>query len=438
MNYNNHPKLNYVYVGIDCHKEVHTACVISPFNETLETLTFKNDYKDFEKLIDMVSKYTKDGIQAIYGLEDVKHLGHTLAGYLIERGFIVKHILSSYTAIERAKHPIIDKTDEIDARCIAKVTLDEFLNLPNVKEEELYWTLKQFIKMKTNINRSNAKLKNKLHAQLLHHYPNYSNFFSSIDGKSALDFWENYPSPNMIKDFTPEQLVEDFKSKGGKGGFSIKKATLILNYIKDYNYSKEMEYQENRNQLIITIIRNIKNNNLQKEQLDNDIINLYDKLNVHLHTLIGLTKTTSAEIISEIGDIKRFSNSSKLAKYCGIAPINRSSGGSDKVKRNEFGNRTLNSYIYYLACRSISTGKDMTTPQNAIFLDYYYKKISDGKTKKQALTCVMRRIVNIIYKILNENIPYQHPKNLNTKCLDNVSEKMLKIKDEKKKIIKNC
>ena len=437
MNYNNHPKLNYVYVGIDCHKEVHTACVISPFNETLETLTLKNDYKDFEKLIDMVSKYTKDGIQAIYGLEDVKHLGHTLASYLIERGFIVKHILSSYTAIERAKHPIIDKTDEIDARCIAKVTLDEFLNLPNVKEE-LYWTLKQFIKMKTNINRSNAKLKNKLHAQLLHHYPNYSNFFSSIDGKSALDFWENYPSPNMIKDFTPEQLVEDFKSKGGKGGFSIKKATLILNYIKDYNYSKEMEYQENRNQLIITIIRNIKNNNLQKEQLDNDIINLYDKLNVHLHTLIGLTKTTSAEIISEIGDIKRFSNSSKLAKYCGIAPINRSSGGSDKVKRNEFGNRTLNSYIYYLACRSISTGKDMTTPHNAIFLDYYYKKISDGKTKKQALTCVMRRIVNIIYKILNENIPYQHPKNLNTKCLDNVSEKMLKIKEEKKKIIKNC
>lgn len=437
MNYNNHPKLNYVYVGIDCHKEVHTACVISPFNETLETLTFKNDYKDFKNLIDMVSKYTKDGIQAIYGLEDVKHLGHTLASYLIERGFIVKHILSSYTAIERAKHPIIDKTDEIDARCIAKVTLDEFLNLPNVKEE-LYWTLKQFIKMKTNINRSNAKLKNKLHAQLLHHYPNYSNFFSSIDGKSALDFWENYPSPNMIKDFTPEQLVEDFKSKGGKGGFSIKKATLILNYIKDYNYSKETEYQENRNQLITTIIRNIKNNNLQKEQLDNDIINLYDKLNVHLHTLIGLTKTTSAEIISEIGDIKRFSNSSKLAKYCGIAPINRSSGGSDKVKRNEFGNRTLNSYIYYLACRSISTGKDMTTPQNAIFLDYYYKKISDGKTKKQALTCVMRRIVNIIYKILNENIPYQHPKNLNTKCLDNVSEKMLKIKDEKKKIIKNC
>lgn len=152
----------------------------------------------------MVSKYAKDGIQTIYGLEDVKHLGHTLTSYLIKKGFIVKHILSSYTAIERAKHPIIDKTDEIEARCIAKVTLDEFTNLPNIKDEEIYWILNQFIKMKTNISRSNTKLKNKLHAQLLHHYPNYNKFFSKIDLISALDFWEPYPSPDMIKDFNPK------------------------------------------------------------------------------------------------------------------------------------------------------------------------------------------------------------------------------------------
>ena len=87
-----------------------------------------------------------------------------------------------------------------------------------------------------------------------------------------------------------------------------------------------------------------------------------------------------------------------------------------------------------LACRSICTGRDGTNPYNAIFLDYYYKKISDGKTKRQALTCVMRRIINIIYKMLNENIPYTHPQDLNTKCLDNVSEKMEEIKKEKEKV----
>ena len=67
--------------------------------------------------------------------------------------------------------------------------------------------------MKTNISRSNSKLK-KIHSQLLHHYPNYSKFFSKIDLISALNFLESYPSSNMIKDFTPKQLVEDFNTKG--------------------------------------------------------------------------------------------------------------------------------------------------------------------------------------------------------------------------------
>ena len=85
----------------------------------------------------MVSKYTKDGIQAIYGLEDVKHLGHTLASYLLQKGFIVKHILSSYTAIERAKHPIIDKyrdsianiDDALGVLILAKVPIAEKLHV---------------------------------------------------------------------------------------------------------------------------------------------------------------------------------------------------------------------------------------------------------------------------------------------------------------------
>ena len=35
--------------------------------------------------------------------------------------------------------------------------------------------------------------------------------------------------------------------------------------------------------------------------------------------------------------------------------------------------------------------------------------------------------------MLNENIPYTHPQDLNTKCLDNVPGKMKEIKKEKAK-----
>lgn len=419
MNFYNHRKLGFIYVGIDCHKATHTAVIISPFNDKLDTLTFKNTKEDFNKLLDMVSKYTSKDVTAIFGLEDTKHLGHSLCSYLLSHNQTVKHINSNYTYNERKKRPIIDKTDELDAECIAKVTLDELDNLPDAKDDEIYWTLKQLIKMKRTISNNNTKLKNKLHAQLLHHYPNYKEFFSKIDHISALDFWETYPSPDMIKDLTAEELKESVITKGK---FPLAKANKILELIKDYDY-KEVVYQDNRNMLIKTIVKNIKANNKQLEDFEKEIIDLYDKLDIKLHTFIGLTKITSAEIVSEIGNIKRFSNSSKLAKYCGVAPVNFSSGNHDKTVRNEYGNRHLNGYIYYLACRSICTGKGSNTPHNPIFLDYYYKKIEDGKTKRQALTCVMRRIINIIFNILSKGVPYEHPDELNKKCLDNIKQK---------------
>lgn len=429
MNYNNHRKLRFIYVGIDCHKLTHTACVINCFNEKLDTYTFKNNVNDFKKLLKIVNKHTIDGVSPVFGLEDTKHLGHTLATFLLNNGYIVKHINSTLTYTERKKFPIISKTDEIDAQCIAKVTLDELDNLPDAKDEEIYWTLKQLISMKKMTSRNCVKHKNKLHAQLLHHYPNYKEFFSRVDTISALDFWEQYPSPNMIKDFTPEELKNDFKTKGH---FPKDKAFHILSLIKDYDY-KDTVYQEDRNNLIKTMIHNIKSYNSQVIEMEEQIIKLYDKLGLKLHTFIGLTKITSAEIVCEIGDIKRFKNSSKLAKYAGVAPVNFSSGNHDKTIRNEYGNRELNGYIYYLACRSICTGKGGLIPHNAIFLNYYYKKIEDGKTKRQALTCVMRRIINIIYNILSKNEEYKHPEELNEICVSNYQEKLEQQKEEKTK-----
>ena len=46
MNYNNHRKLKFIYVGIDCHKLTHTACIINCFYEKLDTYTFKNNVND--------------------------------------------------------------------------------------------------------------------------------------------------------------------------------------------------------------------------------------------------------------------------------------------------------------------------------------------------------------------------------------------------------
>ena len=81
----------------------------------------------------------------------------------------------------------------------------------------------------------------------------------------------------------------------------------------------------------------------------------------------------------------------------------------------------------------MSTGKNKDTPTNAIFLDYYKRKISEGKNNKQALTCVMRRLINIIYRMLKDNSEFYVPTELEKKCKSKWLEKLEQLKQENEK-----
>ena len=41
--------------------------------------------------------------------------------------------------------------------------------------------------------------------------------------------------------------------------------------------------------------------------------------------------------------------------------------------------------------------------------EYYQRKVTEKKTKKQALVCVMRRLVNIIYGMMRRKTAYIMP-----------------------------
>ena len=49
------------------------------------------------------------------------------------------------------------------------------------------------------------------------------------------------------------------------------------------------------------------------------------------------------------------------------------------------------------------TGK----PNQPIFYSYYQRKISEAKTKSQALVCIMRRLVNIVYGMMKNKMEYR-------------------------------
>ncbi|KEQ24915.1 hypothetical protein ET33_06010 [Paenibacillus tyrfis] len=66
---------------------------------------------------------------------------------------------------------------------------------------------------------------------------------------------------------------------------------------------------------------------------------------------------TAAELIAKIGDIRRFSNVDKLARFAGIAPVRFSLGGKGKDKASGKGNRVLNAIFHNLAVQQVQVAK---------------------------------------------------------------------------------
>lgn len=128
-----------------------------------------------------------------------------------------------------------------------------------------------------------------------------------------------------------------------------------------------------------------------------------------LETLPGVHTVTACALLSHIGEIERFSNANKLASYAGVAPICFSSAGKGKnVQNKNQGNRELYAVLYLLAMQQIQVNTKGEA-RNPIMRAYFDCKVKEGKTKIQALLCIMRRLINIIYSMMKHKTAYQIP-----------------------------
>ena len=96
-------KENFIYVGIDLHKETHTAVMIDCYNQKLGEITFPNRPADFPKLVTKVKKCNTDAKEVVYGLENAYGYGRPLAVWLIDKGYFVKDVNTAISH-RQAKH----------------------------------------------------------------------------------------------------------------------------------------------------------------------------------------------------------------------------------------------------------------------------------------------------------------------------------------------
>jgi transposase len=111
-----------------------------------------------------------------------------------------------------------------------------------------------------------------------------------------------------------------------------------------------------------------------------------------LTEIFGIGPILAARIIGTVGDVGRFPTKAHFASYSGTAPLAASSGEVVRHRLSLAGHRKLNYALHMVAiCQARSDARGGT---------YYRKKIAEGKSRKEALRCLKRRVSDAVFRSL--------------------------------------
>jgi transposase len=111
-----------------------------------------------------------------------------------------------------------------------------------------------------------------------------------------------------------------------------------------------------------------------------------------LTEIFGVGPILAARILGTVGDVSRFPSKAHFASYSGTAPLEASSGEVVRHRLSLAGNRKLNYALHMVAvCQARSDARGGV---------YYRKKIAEGKSRKEALRCLKRRVSDAVFKSL--------------------------------------
>lgn len=99
----------------------------------------------------------------------------------------------------------------------------------------------------------------------------------------------------------------------------------------------------------------------------------------------------------------------KLCSFAGVATIYHGNAGKGKNYQNKsLRNRELYHVLYFLAIQQIYLDRKGKA-RNPEMRAYFEYKVSKGKTKIQALLCIMRRLIRIVYAMMKYKTAYEMP-----------------------------
>jgi transposase len=140
------------------------------------------------------------------------------------------------------------------------------------------------------------------------------------------------------------------------------------------------------------ILRNVRTLDRKIADLNGRIEAEVEASGTTLTEIFGIGPILAARIVGTVGDVGRFPTKAHFASYSGTAPVEASSGEAVRHRLSLAGNRKLNYALHMVAvCQARSDARGGI---------YYRKKIAEGKSRKEALRCLKRRVSDAVFRNL--------------------------------------
>jgi transposase len=335
-----------VMIGIDPHKRSNTALVLDRNEKVLGRERFANDSAGYRALKAFVTSWPK----RTWAVEGARGVGLSLAQRLASDGELVVDVPTVLSARVRALGGGSGrKTDDADAYAVAVAGLRGH-DLQVVRPEDAVAVLKMLSDRRQQLVEQRIAAVNRLH-----------------------------------------DLLQDLLPGGASTRLTAKRALQMLAEIE----STEPVGQA-RQEIALEHAHDVAELDVKIKAMAKRIEAALAQRPSAVTSIIGIGAIGTALILGEVGDVRRFPSKHHFASYTGTAPIDVSSGDHDRHRLSRGGNRRLN-YALHVAClvqiRYSGPGQE-----------YYARKRAEGKKPLEAMRCLKRRLSNVVFAALQEDL----------------------------------
>ncbi|MEC1177273.1 IS110 family transposase [Metasolibacillus meyeri] len=389
------------YLGIDIGKRTHVASLMNQEGKVvLKGFSFPNSAEGGQRLLDKLQTFSSSSQDFLVGMEATGHYWLSLFSFLDNNDFVL-HVLNPIQTDGWRKSTEIRKrkNDTIDSILIADLIRYGSFTGTALANEQLF-SLRQLTRYRAYLVGTASDFKRKIIAVLDQVFPEYDTLFSKVGifGKASQAVLLEFSSPDAINEISADTLAKVLRMAsrnrlGQAKAEAIKRAAIHSFGVKFAQ--KAFTFQ------LRSMIEQLKFLEAQIQETEAEITHIMGTLDSVIETVPGIGTVNGATILSEIGDIHKFSTPAKLVAYAGLdASVTQS--GQFEATHNVMSKRGSP----YLR-KALFTSALIASQHDPVLRTFYEKKRAEGKHHLTAVGAVARKLCSILHAILKKNEPYE-------------------------------